>query len=236
MCFKDIQIENNLFLDPKTHLIKKVSTRRQCNEKLPSAIVQMTNQTYVAQEPHLMEVKISTSTLHNDFDYKFDDETVSLMDTNDGLLTNDEWDAFEDDLYHKELQTAITDNFINHLCDNDDSCSGTMTEKLNLKEYDISKIIYKQTSPFDTVIRKLRDYTLEICMITLFIQGTLFILTIMDLIIGNNPNNTIRLLGVYIFRFFRAMTLLCFPKLTKNDTDQPDNVEMAPLRRRQSLL
>ena len=166
----------------------------------------------------------------------FNNETVSLMDKNDGLLTNDEWDAFEDDLYHKELQTAITDNFINHLCDNDESCSGTMTEQLNLKEYDISKLVYKQTHPFDTIIGKLRDYTLEICMVTLFVQSTIFILTIVDLIIGNNPNNTIRLLGVYIFRLFRTMILLCFPKLEQTDTDQPDTIEMAPLRRRQSLL
>ena len=55
-------------------------------------------------------------------------------------------------------------------------------------------------------------------------------------IVGNNPDNTIRLLGVYVFRLFRAMILLCFPKLEQTDTDQLDTIEMAPLRRRQSLL
>ena len=55
--------------------------------------------------------------------------------------------------------------------------------------------------------------------------------------IYNNPNNTIRLLGVYVFRLFRSLTLLCFPKLAQEeDNNQADPVEMAPLRRRQSLL
>ena len=196
----------------------------------------MTNQTYVAQEPHLMEVKMSISTLINDFDYMFNNETVPLMDKNDGLLTNEEWEAFEDDLYHKDLKTTITENFINHLCDNDGSCSETMTEQLDLKEYDISKLVYKQTHPLDTIMGKLRDYTLEICMVTLFIQGTIFILTIADLIVGKNPNNTIRLLGVYVFRLFRTIILLCYPKLDQTEVNQTDTVEMAPLRRRQSLL
>ena len=165
------------------------------------------------------------------------------MDKNDGLITNDEWDAFEDDLYHRDLKIAIRDNFINHLCDNDESCSGVMTEELNLNEYDIAKITHKQTSMFESIMMTLRDYTLEICMLTLFIQGSLFLLTIVDLIIGNDPNNTIRLFGFYVFRLFRAITLLCFPKLktdsekpTDTDSDKPTDTEMAPLRRRQSLL
>ena len=166
----------------------------------------------------------------------FNNETATLMGKDDGLLTNDEWEAFEDDIYHKDLQTAITNNFINHLCDNDKSCSGTMTEPLNLKEYDISKLIYKQTHPFDNIVGTLRDYTLEICMVTLFVQSTIFILTIVDLIVGNNPNNTIRLLGVYVFRLFRTIILLCYPKLDQTEVNQTDTVEMAPLRRRQSLL
>ena len=73
-------------------------------------------------------------------------------------------------------------------------------------------------------------------MVTLFVQSTIFILTIVDLIVGNNPNNTIRLLGVYIFRLFRTMILLCYPKLDQTDANQTDTIEMAPLRRRQSLL
>ena len=89
----------------------------------------------------------------------------------------------------------------------------------------------------------LRDYTLEICMLTLFIQGSLFLLTIVDLIIGNDPNNTIRLFGFYVFTLFSKLCLLCFPKLKTNsetptdtDSDKPTDTEMAPLRRRQSLL
>ena len=236
VCYQDLQVNNDLFIDPNTHLLKKVSTRRQCNPHLPSAIIQTANQSYMAQEPNLMEIKLSSTTIFNDFDYMFNNETTSLMGEDDGLLTNDEWIMFEDDLYHKNLQTAITSNFINHLCDQDQSCSGTMTEPLNLRDYDISKLIYKQTHPLDTIVGKLRDYTLEICMVTLFIQGTIFLLTIVDLVIGNNPNNTIRLLGVYVFRLFRSIILLCYPKLAQNEDNPTDTVEMAPLRRRQSLL
>ena len=111
-----------------------------------------------------------------------------------------------------------------------------MKDPLNLQDYDITKLIYKKTHPLDNIIGTMRDYTLEICMITLLVQSTIFILTIVDLIVGNNPNNSIRLLGFYIFRLFRAIILLCYPKLDRNDTNQPDEVEMAPLRRRQSLL
>ena len=158
------------------------------------------------------------------------------MDKDDGLLTNDELEAFEDDLYHKNLRTAINENFVNHLCETNTQCFETMNDPLNLQDYDITKLIYKKTHPFDNIIGTLRDYTLEICLVTLVVQSTLFLLTIVDLLLGNNPNNSIRLMAYYIVRLFRALILLCYPSWQQNNTDQPEEIEMAPLRRRQSLL
>ena len=79
-CFNDIQPEQTLFPDPETHLIKQVSTRRQCNAKLPSTIVKSLNDTFFYQEPSLTIISVSQNqTLFNTFDYTFDNMTLNLM-------------------------------------------------------------------------------------------------------------------------------------------------------------
>ena len=111
-----------------------------------------------------------------------------------------------------------------------------MQNPIPLQDYNINKLIYKETHLSGSIKETLKNYTLEICLVTLALQGTLFLLTTIDFLLGNVPNNSIRLLVHYLFRMFRAIILLCYPSWQQNEPEEEEGVELAPLRRRQSLL
>ena len=128
-----MQIDGQMFLDPYTHLIKRVSSTRICNPKLPSTIVKSLNNTFFIQEPLLTSISVSTTTLFNNFNYAFDNGSMTFMDNNDGLITNEEWQSFEDVLFHRHLRTTVKENFVDHLCQTDDQCFGAIKTPLHYR-------------------------------------------------------------------------------------------------------
>ena len=138
-------MSNGLFLDPRNHLIKTASSKRDCSPTLPQNVIKTLGEQYVSQEPHLLQVDVLTNqTYFSDFQYTFNDTEIQLLQENEGLLTDKEWADFNNFLQFRTLKQALGETLNMNLCLGNNNCMSKMIGTSPSLEYNIDNLKFPE--------------------------------------------------------------------------------------------
>ena len=235
MCYSDIILTNGLFLDPRNHLIKTASSKRDCSPTLPQNVIKTIGEQYYSQEPHLLQVNVLTNqTYFSDFEYTFNDTEIQLLQENEGLLTDKEWDDFNNFLQYRTLKQALGETLNMNLCLGDHNCIGKIIGTSPSLEYNIENLKFPEPKidlfPAYTRFKSnIKIYAAEICIGTIIFQGFLFLFTFFDFLFSNNPSNQFRVCVKGIVWLFQCIFRCLVPY--KRNPPTPGNVVNIELSR-----
>ena len=243
---QNFALENGQFLNPDNHLILTSSSRRECSPKLPENIIKSLDVGYFSQEPKISSVNILTNmTLFSDFAFNFNSSSISLLEEDEGLLSQQEWEDLDHMLQYNNLKQAQGESLSMSICLGNKQCQqniiGTQPpfdfniETLRLPEVKAPTIDW---FPWYTKLTStIKLWSAEICITAMLFQLLIFFFTICDFVFGNNPHNQISLL-LHLFMFCGTDIYRCFFPHQRHPPPEPSpaqvNIQLQPLS--QALL
>ena len=179
---------------------------------------------------------MTNETYFSDFAYTFNDTEIQLLQENEGILTQKEWDDFDNFLQYRTLKQALGETLNMNLCLGDQNCIGKIIGTSPSLEYNIENLKFPEPKidlfPAYTKFKSnIQIYAAEICIGTLIFQAFLFLFTFFDFLFSNNPSNQFRVCVKGIVWLFQCMFRCIVPY--KRNPPKPGNVvniELSPLQ------
>ena len=141
-------------------------------------------------------------TLFPDFAFNFNSSKINLLEQDEGLLDEKEWNDFDHMLQYNNLKQALGESLSMSICLGNKECQQNIIGSQPPFDFNIETLRLPEVKtptvdlfPWYTKLTStIKLWSAEICITAMLFQLLIFFFTIIDFMFGNNPHNQISLL------------------------------------------